>query len=64
MRGLFKLFLIVLALFLWAAYRSGAVEKVETAKVSEVPGVPNKVSVEYRWNRERFVTYVRSFIPR
>jgi hypothetical protein len=59
-----KFLLLLLALFLWVFYRSGTLERGETRIPSEVPGVPDRVTVEYRVNWSRFNGYVRGFIPR
>lgn len=59
-----KILMVLLILFLWAFYRSGTLERSEAKRTSDVPGVPEKVSVEYRLNWNRFNGYVHSFIPR
>ncbi|MDD5556602.1 MAG: hypothetical protein PHN82_05035 [bacterium] len=61
MKRLIICILVLLALFAWAAHRSGAIERVETSVRSSVPGVPDRTSVEYRFRRDRFERYVRSF---
>ena len=64
MRPRAKIFLILFILFLWAFFRSGTLERIETKIPSDVPGVPDKKSVEYRLDWGNFSGYVRSFIPR
>ena len=64
MRPRVKIFLILFILFLWAFYRSGALVRKDTVIPSDVPGVPDKGSVEYRLDWGRFNGYVCSFIPR
>lgn len=58
-----KIILILVILFLWVFYRSGTLERIETKTPSEVPGVSDRVQVEYRLNWGKFNAYVRGFIP-
>lgn len=64
MRRPFLWILILLALFVYAVYKSGAIEKYEYRKPSQVPGVPDRTSVEYRWNKGKFARYIKSLLPR
>lgn len=64
MRRPTRIILLLLVIFLWVFYRSGALERTETRVASDVPGVPDKVSVEYRVDWTRFTGYVRGFLPR
>jgi len=59
-----KVLLVLFILFLWVFYRSGTLERKDTVIPSDVPGVPDRGSVEYRLDWGRFNGYVRSFIPR
>ncbi len=59
-----KLFLVAVILFLWAFWRSGALDRRETVISSDVPGVPDKYSVQYRLDWGKFRGYLRGLIPR
>jgi hypothetical protein len=59
-----KILFILFILFLWVFYRSGTLERKDTVIPSNVPGVPDRGSVEYRLNWGNFSGYVRSLIPR
>ncbi len=59
-----KLFLVAVILFLWAFWRSGALYRTETVISSDVPGVPDKHSVQYRLDWGKFRGYLRGLIPR
>lgn len=59
-----KILLVLFILFLWVFHRSGTLQRKDTVILSNVPGVPDKSSVEYRLDWGRFNGYIRSFIPR
>lgn len=56
--------LVVLALFCWVFYKSGALVRKETVIQSDVPGAPDKGSVQYTLDWGKFSGYLSSFRPR
>jgi hypothetical protein len=64
MKKLFLYLLLLFALFAYAVYKSGTIEKVEYRKISDVPGVPDRSSVEYQFHWDRLSYYIKSFLPR
>lgn len=55
--------LILIILFGWVFWRSGTLERQQTVIPSDVPGAPDKGSVQYRLNWGNFSGYLRGLIP-